>query len=152
MRFFLIFRKRITKNRKLHNLIVGVGTHLLVGDQFCWIRLIVVLIANIVLDGQTKYAGVRALSQRNHFFSGYNIAAQSYSPMFQFSLLADILQMLLSSKIKSHISSNFCPDHQDGRWIIKALNANQYYTLSHVTKGAELLNTVYYNDREFEHE
>ena len=30
------------------------------------------------------------------------------------------------SKIYSHISSNFCSDHQDGRWIIKALIAIQY--------------------------
>ena len=35
-----------------------------------------------------------------------------------------MLQMLLASKINSHISSNFCPDHQDGRWIIKPLTAN----------------------------
>ena len=57
----------------------------------------------------------------------YMIAA--HSAMFEFSLSAYKLQMLLASKISSHISSNFCPDHQDGRWIIKALNANQYKKL-----------------------
>ena len=50
----------------------------------------------------------------------------AHSTMFKFSLLAHLLQMLLGSKMKYHINSNFCPDHQDGRWIIKALNANQY--------------------------
>ena len=37
----------------------------------------------------------------------------AHSAMFEFSLLAHILQMLLASKINSHISSNFCPDLQD---------------------------------------
>ena len=56
-------------------------------------------------------------------------SALTQNATFEFSLLAHILQMLLASKINSHISSNFCPDHQDGRWIIKALNANQYKIL-----------------------
>ena len=43
---------------------------------------------------------------------------------FEFPLLAHILQMLLASKINSHISLNFCP--------IKALNANQYKILCEV--------------------
>ena len=30
-----------------------------------------------------------------------------------------LLQMLLGSKINSHISLNFCPDHQDRRWVVK---------------------------------
>ena len=38
--------------------------------------------------------------------------------------LAHILQMLLASKINSHISAHLCPDCQDGRWIIKSLKAN----------------------------
>ena len=50
----------------------------------------------------------------------------THSATFEFSLLAHILQMLLASKINSHISTNVCSDHQEGRWIIKALNANQY--------------------------
>ena len=48
----------------------------------------------------------------------------AHSATFEFSLLAHLLQMLLDSKINSHISYNFCPDLQDGRWILKALNAN----------------------------
>ena len=53
----------------------------------------------------------------------------THSATFEFSLLAHLLQMLLASKINSHISSNFCQDHQDGRWISKALNANYYKLL-----------------------
>ena len=41
-------------------------------------------------------------------------AGSTHSATFEFSLLAHILQMLLGSKINSHISLNFCPDHQDG--------------------------------------
>ena len=52
----------------------------------------------------------------------YMIAA--HSAMFEFSLLAHILQMLLDSKINFHVYSNICPDLQDRRWIIKILNAN----------------------------
>ena len=43
---------------------------------------------------------------------------QTHSAPFESSLLAHILQMLLGSKINSHISSNFWPDHQDGRLVI----------------------------------
>ena len=53
----------------------------------------------------------------------------AHNTTLEFSLLAHILQMLLASKINSHISSNFCPDHQDGSWIIKALNATWYKIL-----------------------
>ena len=53
---------------------------------------------------------------------GMCLCESSHSSTFEFSLLAHILQMLLDSKINSHISSNFCPDLQDG--ILKALNAN----------------------------
>ena len=56
-------------------------------------------------------------------------AAAPHSATFEFSLLAHKLQMLLPSKINSHISSNFGQDHQDGRWIIKAFNANWYKIL-----------------------
>ena len=55
--------------------------------------------------------------------------SSAHSATFEFSLLVHILQMLLASKINSHISSNFCPDHHDGRWITKALNANEYKIL-----------------------
>jgi len=53
----------------------------------------------------------------------------AHSATFELSLLAHMLQMLLASKINSHISSNFCPDLQDGGWILKALNANKYQIL-----------------------
>ena len=52
-----------------------------------------------------------------------------HSATIEISLLAHILQMLLASKINSHISANFCPDHQDVRLINKALNANEYKIL-----------------------
>ena len=51
-------------------------------------------------------------------------SAPTHTAPFESSLLAHILEMLLGSKINSHISSNFCPDQEDGRLIIKALNAN----------------------------
>ena len=44
--------------------------------------------------------------------------SNSHTAPFESSPLADILEMLLGSKINSHISSNFWPDHQDGRWVI----------------------------------
>ena len=58
------------------------------------------------------------------FWSVEFFRAWVFSKMLKKTVLAHMLQMLLASKINFHISSNFCPDHQDGRWIIKALNAN----------------------------
>ena len=49
----------------------------------------------------------------------------AHSARFEFSLLAHLLQRLLASKINSHISTNFCQNLHDGRWILKALTANQ---------------------------
>jgi len=51
-------------------------------------------------------------------------AVMAHGTGFEFPLLAHILKMLLANKINSHISLNFCPKCQDGKWIIKALNAN----------------------------
>ena len=41
-----------------------------------------------------------------------------HSATSEFSLLVHILHILLASKINTHISSNFWPDHQNGRWVI----------------------------------
>ena len=73
----------------------------------------------------------------------------AHSATFEFSVLAHILQMLLASKINAHISSNFCPDLQDGRWILKALNANWYwilqvFRLSHVVLAIIGKSTFWY--------
>ena len=55
---------------------------------------------------------------RLHFFKMLHHGFYSHTAPFESSLLAHILEMLLGSKINSHISSNFWPDHQDGRWVI----------------------------------
>ena len=60
------------------------------------------------------------------------VLGAAHSAMFEFSLLAHILQILLASKINSHISSNFCSNHRDGSWIIKALNGMGHQSSSQV--------------------
>ena len=45
---------------------------------------------------------------------GVSIGGRPMAQRLSFRLSARTLQMLLGSKINSHISSNFCQDHKDG--------------------------------------
>ena len=71
----------------------------------------------------TKSQSIKVKLMRRAYKTRAGFVYGAHGVTFEFSLSAHILQMLLASKINSHISSKFCPDHQDGRWIIKALIA-----------------------------